>query len=237
MTFTKEQAKESDRKFAELTEAFYIAQARMEFASNSIHIAAGDQKAYIGPIAVWRLTKEEAEARLEARVLAETHDFLRDEANAKLTRLRTAQDALRDAQRAMGTQGEVWSENGRWSRFYLVPGGHIHRNQACHSLRPTTRINWLWQLSGESDQDAVKEHGPVLCSFCFPLAPAAWTHGVTGANAPDDTVCAGSGIYAGDIMTDKQKRLYTKYATCPNCDTGQSVTSAWKFRKHKKPSV
>lgn len=234
MTFTKEQAKASDRILAELTQQFYSAQTRIDAASNKAHVAAGDQKAYIGRIAVWRLSEEDVEARLEGRARSAEYAYLREDASTALRLLHAVQDALRDAQREMETQEDVWRDNGRWSRFYLVPGGHIHRNPGCHSLRPTTHITWLPELSGESDEEAVKEHGPVLCSFCFPLAPTTWTHGVIGANALDATVCTGSGKYVGNTMTDKQKRLYRKYTACPDCGLSQSVTSTFKLRKHKK---
>lgn len=231
MTFTKEQAKASDRVLAELTQAFYVAQTRIDAASHKAHVAAGDQKAYIGRTAVWRLSEEDVEARLEGRARTAEYASLREDASTALNLLHAVHDILRDAQWAMDAHNVEWSMNGRWSRFYLVPGGHIHRNPGCHSLRPTTHITWLPELSGESDADAVKEHGPLLCTFCFPDAPVEWTN---GEKAPDATVCTGSGKYVGNTMTDKEKRLYRKYTACPECGLSQSVTSAYKIRKHKK---
>lgn len=72
---------------------------------------------------------------------------------------------------------ELYREH-RWSRFYLVPAGHIHRNTNCHSCYETTQYAWLPELSGLTDADAVQAEGEILCTFCFPDAPVAWTEGV-----------------------------------------------------------
>jgi hypothetical protein len=64
-----------------------------------------------------------------------------------------------------------------WSRFFLVTSsqGHIHSSMHCSSCRPTTTFGWLPQLSGKEEEEAVKAHGPALCSVCFPSAPVEWT--------------------------------------------------------------
>lgn len=68
----------------------------------------------------------------------------------------------------------------RWSRFYLVAGprGHIHSSMDCHSCYPDTEFYWLPELSGDTETDAVAAEGEILCTFCFPSAPVAWTEGV-----------------------------------------------------------
>jgi len=60
-----------------------------------------------------------------------------------------------------------------WSRFFLVTSssGHIHSSMHCTTCRPTTTYGWLPELSGETEAEAVKAHGPSLCSVCFPGAP------------------------------------------------------------------
>lgn len=72
---------------------------------------------------------------------------------------------------------KVWADNGRWSRFYLVTSsaGHIHSSMDCSTCRPTTEFAWLPTVSGLTEVEAVAEHGPTLCSVCFPSAPASWT--------------------------------------------------------------
>ena len=60
---------------------------------------------------------------------------------------------------------------------------HIHSSTSCHTLRPTTKIGWLPELSGLTESDAVDEWGEILCSHCFPSAPVAWTIGVNKKDA------------------------------------------------------
>lgn len=68
----------------------------------------------------------------------------------------------------------------RWSRFYLVAGprGHIHSSMDCHSCYPDTEFFWLPELSGDTEDEAVAAEGEILCTFCFPSAPVAWTEGI-----------------------------------------------------------
>jgi hypothetical protein len=66
-----------------------------------------------------------------------------------------------------------------WSRFFLVTSsaGHVHSSMHCSTCRPTTRYGWLPELSGKTEDVAVAELGPSLCSVCFPSAPLDWTTG------------------------------------------------------------
>lgn len=74
-----------------------------------------------------------------------------------------------------------------WSRFFLVTSsaGHVHSSTHCSTCRPTTTYGWLPELSGKSEETAVAELGPTLCSVCFPSAPLDWTSGkkLTAAQA------------------------------------------------------
>lgn len=125
----------------------------------------------------------------------------------------------------------MWRERGMWSRFFMVPGGHIHSSTGCHTLRPTTWISWLPELSGESEAEAVAAHGSVLCTHCFPSAPVEWT---TKAPKPTDpNVCSGWGKY----VPDANLRLYSPRGTCPDCGQTVSVTSRANARKHAPPQA
>lgn len=97
-----------------------------------------------------------------------------DQSDADLTALATEREPL-DAE----------YRSAPWNRFFLVPGGHIHSSQGCFTLRPTTQIGWLPQLSGLTEADAVAAHGTVLCSHCFPSAPVEWTVGKVTKKAAD----------------------------------------------------
>lgn len=73
-----------------------------------------------------------------------------------------------------------------WSRFFLVTSspGHVHSSTHCSSCRPTTTYGWLPSLSGKSEDVAVEELGPNLCTICFPSAPTSFTGGkITKAQA------------------------------------------------------
>jgi hypothetical protein len=74
-----------------------------------------------------------------------------------------------------------------WSRFFLVTSsaGHVHSSMHCSTCRPTTQYGWLPELSGKTEDVAVDELGPTLCSVCFSSAPVDWTTGkkLTAAQA------------------------------------------------------
>jgi transcription elongation factor Elf1 len=226
--FTKEQAKASDKVLAELTDAYYRACDLVSSAANSVHRIARDKKLYRPER--WAMMDDEALEAAKDRVENEEFNPQRESQLESIARYENAIDAREDARLAHNKQDEEWFQHGQWSRFFLVQDGHIHARTSCQSLRITTRVGWLPELSGESEEDAVKAHGAMLCTFCFPSAPVEWTRG----KPADPSTCEGSGIYAGEYMTDKQKRLYSKFGTCPHCGEGVSVTSTMKFRKHKK---
>lgn len=120
-----------------------------------------------------------------------------------------------------------------WQRFFLVQDGHIHASTGCHSLRPTTRIGWLPKLSGETEAEAVAEHGAMLCTFCFPTAPVEWTD---GRKADDHLYCAGGGTWDYPRETARLGYYTGNYGVCTHCGEKITVTSTGKMRKHKKPA-
>lgn len=81
-----------------------------------------------------------------------------------------------------------------WSRFFTVPGGHIHSSMNCSTCNKNglaTQFTWNPELSGLSEKDAVKLLGPSLCTVCFPSAPVRYKqHPLTEGIAE---VCPGSG--------------------------------------------
>lgn len=84
------------------------------------------------------------------------------------------QDEIKGLAASIHAQEEVFNTE-RWSRFEMVPGGHIHnRNYTCHTLRPTTQVAWIPKLSGDTVEDAVATYGPALCSHCYKDAPVEW---------------------------------------------------------------
>lgn len=58
-----------------------------------------------------------------------------------------------------------------WTRFFLVPGGHLHSSRRCGSLRWNTALYWLPEYSGKSEADIVALAGEKACTICYPSAP------------------------------------------------------------------
>ena len=98
-------------------------------------------------------------------------DGLRGSCAELFARYDEAQTAM-DAARALYELAE--SRYRGWSRFFMVPGGHIHASlscKTCNKVGQSTAFTWLPHLSGLTEAEAVAEYGPVLCTVCFPSAP------------------------------------------------------------------
>lgn len=229
--YTKDQAKVVDTKLAEDQKALYKATERRNTVVISMARAAGSKTAYYGRQAFQSfdgiVPAEGADARaklierrdggsLPAWELPRIEKILVDYDKVELT--------VNQLKAAVSAAHKEWESNGRWSRFFLVRGGHIHYSTACHTLKITTRLGWLPELSGETEKDAVDAHGALLCTVCFPSAPVEWTIGAK----PADDQCEGG------RPTDADMRRRRPYGTCPSCGEYVSVTSTGKARKHKK---
>ncbi|MEU6362187.1 hypothetical protein [Streptomyces albidoflavus] len=210
--------------------------------------ALGEEKVQRGRRQVWPLSPDEAR-RKAARLVAEPpaavppyiqrYDFLAT-VETYVSRIGRALDALNaldtERERMRPAQNLLWGEfrrRGGWSRFFLVmnDNGHIHSTDSpgmCGSLRPTTRINWLPDLSGMTVEEAVTKFEHNLCSRCFPGAPVEYRERQRPAEADDR--CKGSGSYVE--LTAEQARRVSKFAACPECGRKVAVTSTWKIRKH-----
>ncbi len=99
--------------------------------------------------------------------------------NAKLV---DALDALREAE----------LDYAGWSRFFIVPQGHIHSSLDCstcnkysHSGSGVTSFAWLTELAGLESVDAVEIYGAILCTVCFPDAPVEHTGGENKVEAAE----------------------------------------------------
>lgn len=147
-------------------------------------------------------------------------------ATAALQARETAMAEIADARAVVEALDQVWRDNGRWSRFFMVPGGHIHRSTSCHTLQITTQIGWLPDLSGETEAEAVATHGTMLCSKCFDQAPVEWTTKAPKPTDPDE--CPGSRNY----VPRANLRRRSPRGTCPQCGRTVSVTSRGNARKH-----
>jgi hypothetical protein len=66
---------------------------------------------------------------------------------------------------------QIWIDNGRWSRTFVVPSGHVHSSMDCHTCYPTTRYFWYVEFSGAEEAEIVENAGDRACTICYPTAP------------------------------------------------------------------
>ena len=118
-----------------------------------------------------------------------------------------------------------------WSRFFLVPNGHIHSSlncSTCNKEGKATNFGWLPDLSGLTEEDAVAEHGAILCTVCYPSAPVEYTNKYElDKAAKADKRCPSSGT--GTWRNGERLRR------CPDCNTRITVTGRGLIRAHNKP--
>lgn len=119
-----------------------------------------------------------------------------------------------------------------WSRFFLVPAGHVHSSLDCSTCNngfEPTRFNWLPSLSGLTEADAVAEQGAILCTICFPSAPVEYTNKYDlELAARADKCCPGSGTSGWD----RERKGF--YHQCPECGEYVAITRNDKIRAHDK---
>lgn len=222
--YTKAEAKAADAILAKLTDEFFEAYAAWERAADRLHGAAGDDKTRYG----WKMSNDEALAKATERAADERIVKFNRDGYARAVEAYPAAVAVKSAADKAIDDHEAANYKG-WLRFFLVPGGHIHRSRGCSSLRITTRIGWLPNLSGETEAEAVAEHGAMLCTKCFPSAPVEWTIG----KPTDPDACTGSGKrpVEGTIV----RRYPSTYAECTGCGVPQVYTMSGVIKKHKRP--
>lgn len=159
------------------------------------------------------------------------------EIDARLAEINAKRASLQAQLDALNTEAaELDAEHERqgWNRFYVVVDGHVHSGRTCAggSIRVTTPVAWVTDLSGKTEAEAVAQLDTLLCSHCFPGAPVELTQ------APQATdTCTGSGQ---SYVPGTWKRNGYKghgYATCTGCNTTQGVTPAHYVKKHKAPKA
>lgn len=182
MTYTKEQAKAADARLAERYKALYKAKDTLDYAISGLAYTLNAKRVYPrggqGFMSFGngrRITVEDILSRVDAA--RNTDGWRIDRGDDKLEKLKEAQRKLFAAEKSVEESEQEWEDNGRWSRFFAVSGGHIHSSTRCSSLRETTRIGWLPELAAETEKEAVDAYGSVICTICFPSAPVEWTVG------------------------------------------------------------
>jgi hypothetical protein len=131
----------------------------------------------------------------------------------------------------------IFRSVGGWTRFFLVPGGHVHSGMncsTCNNGKTATVFGWLPALSGKTEADAVAEHGALLCSVCYPSAPVEWTNYYElEAAAKKSASCSGSGTYNYPKETARLGYYRGNSGVCSDCGQRVTVTATEKLRSHK----
>ena len=180
--FTREQVKEADRVLNELHYEADTESQRVGYAADSLRRLV-DRETGWGRDRAWGKTFKQAFA--EVTELAATDEtYIGHNAQSALDKLAEARAEMAVADEAVKAQSALWAQHGRWDRYSVVPGGHIHTNwRDCHTLRDTTTVLWAYQASGDSVDEAIEVYGTVLCTHCFPDAPVEKTGGKTLTDA------------------------------------------------------
>lgn len=218
-----------DERLADLHGTLDHALARQDAAQEHVRRLAGQRKGY-GRGAAWSGSWDDAIAAV--RVVADTDTTWRGHTAAEALDELDARDAAVTDARAALIPFNAEYQRRPWSRFFLVTsssGGHIHASTACSTTRLTTTFGWLPSVSGKSEADAVAEHGPLLCTVCFPSAPVEWTIGKT-----DPDRCPGSNTHPDRATITTWRN--TRYAPCPECGKEERVSMSG-IRKHKRPTA
>lgn len=225
-TYTKAEAKAADAELAKLTDVHYAASDRLQRAKEIAFRAAGANMAFLPGGKGLSLDGRTRASLDDVRAVAagEREPGRWGDRQRTVDAVAKVDEAVVEVNRAASAVTAWDKENYQgWQRFFLVPDGHIHASTGCSSLRITTRIGWLPELSGETEAEAVAAHGAMLCTKCFPSAPVEWTRG----KADDPTKCSGH----PDPATRRGR-----YASCKDCGYTGALTTHGGLRKHKRAS-
>jgi hypothetical protein len=228
-----------DRQLAEIWRNEQQIERQLVPTMESFHRAIGDSRKYQNVRnSPWTLSDEQAETKAREMVAAGTISMTYRQSTehslGKLDELRVSLAQLRKTAKPL----EAQFAKHRWSRFFMVEGGHIHSSMSCHSCTWTTRFGWLPELSGETEAQAVVAHGALLCTFCYPSAPVEWTNGrELEAQAKKASNCPGSKTMDYPRETARLGYYSGNYGICSHCGERVTVTPTRMLRTHKKGSA
>lgn len=170
---------ETDIKLAELYYSRLALERKRDDLAMALKQVAGAEFYYVGRRRVTNMPMEDARRRLEAALADPPANFREvykrgyHTLRAELTRLDDQEGTLAQLQE---DYTRIDGEYQGWARYFLTVSsrGHVHSSMVCSSCRPKTVFGWLPHLAGKGEIAVVDEHGPVLCSVCFPAAPSDW---------------------------------------------------------------
>lgn len=194
------------------------------------HHTLGERKERIGRgKAAWPTGDAEAVAALRKVAVDSAHPAAPTAADL-LAKLDAALADLAAIDRQVQELEAIYAEH-RWSRFFIVisSDGHIHRNRRCSTCYLSTVYGWLPKLSGLTEAEAVADQGPLLCSVCFPSAPAEWTRGRAPQTAEEALV---DGKCVNRTGVNYRRHGMSQYGDCPTCGARGVAATGSGLRKH-----
>lgn len=220
-----------DERNARLDLDLHAAIAVINAAIDTAHTVAGDRYRYEGRRGrkVWQLSDEDAERITRDRIASGTvpvsHRLIGTV--ELLQRLDQARRSAEEIDRERAVLAAEFRRRGGWTRFFTVPGGHVHSGQRCvgGSIRVGTALGWTPELSGKSEAQALAHFGALghlLCTHCFPTAPVI--------TIPTTQRCPGSGqAYRPGT---RRHRHPNGTGECPECGTRRPLTPSGYLRAH-----
>lgn len=113
-----------------------------------------------------------------------------DRDRAAIDELKRELQELRDQMRPLQAEYE---RRGRWSRAFLVSGGHLHSSMSCSTCNregKLTRFAWMTDYSGASEAEIVDAASARACTTCFPSAPTEVLNRPSTLLTPDEKEAA-----------------------------------------------
>lgn len=249
---------ETDTKLWTLYRQMETAERKLSYAISPVHHAIGD-KGYASRrgrthVMVYDKSIAQAHEELQEKVATLTQEigglpyedmktredldnyFALIRGKEALNKYDEAVEKLDSIVQAMEKEDKIFQKH-QWSRFFMVPGGHIHESMNCSSCNKgstPTKFGWLPSLSGKQEEQAVAEHGALLCTVCFPSAPTEWTDHYEKEEARKQAEsCEGSGTTDWIEGTTRFGYYSGNGGKCSHCNNRVSATANHLIRKHK----
>lgn len=182
-----------------------------------------------------QVTADSTPAQIDARLIELWATYAHNRAIADSDRFSDSiRDAANQAARAAAEQAEPLEAaylERRWTRWWWVPNGHLHREGQCSTLYASTERNLTAAASGMDDAQVVKQYGWHVCTVCVPDAPT-----LDGFRTPGTYAAAeadAKGICLNKRPSNVNRSYNSAYGRCDACGArGIAVTSLGNLRQH-----
>ena len=129
-----------------------------------------------------------------------------------------------------------FERRGGWNRAFLVVTngtGHVHRNMACSTCRPTTRYHWVTEMSDKTEPEIVQAAGDRACTVCYSSAPVEDRNRPTTLFTPEERTQQASRV---DRATAAQEKQAKKIANALTADGSEFKVECTRFGYAQKES-